>query len=96
MLALQPQLIVDISLYKIGRTGPICGEWYGCPCKASPEASQGWDCRILLGGQTIHLGETKRLGIVFLSPTTAVPLFRKLGTFYLWEGRIIGEAKVVS
>jgi hypothetical protein len=34
------------------------------------------------------------LGIKFLSDDTA-PIFRDAGRFYLWEGKIIGEAVAV-
>jgi hypothetical protein len=40
-------------------------------------------------------GDTRRVGFIFLSPEQAVDIFRAAGTFYLWEGGIIGEAKVV-
>jgi hypothetical protein len=41
-------------------------------------------------------GERRRLGFVFLSGGDAAAIFRRAGTFYLWEGRFIGEATVVG
>jgi hypothetical protein len=41
-------------------------------------------------------GETRRVGISFLSQEKAAQIFRAAGKFYLWELRIIGEAIVVT
>jgi len=41
-------------------------------------------------------GESRRVGFVFLSGEEAAAVFRRAGVFYLWEGRFIGEAVVVS
>jgi len=41
-------------------------------------------------------GESKRIGFVFLSGEEAAGILRKAGKFYLWEGRFVGEAVVVS
>jgi hypothetical protein len=41
-------------------------------------------------------GETRRVGISFLSQEKAAQIFRAAGKFYLWEFRIIGEAIVVT
>jgi hypothetical protein len=93
-----PQLIADVTLYPTGnggRRGPTPSEWFGCPCKVNRDDLQGWDCRILLQGQPMSPGDTRRVGFIFLSPEQAVDIFRAAGTFYLWEGGIIGEAKVV-
>jgi hypothetical protein len=40
-------------------------------------------------------GDTRRVEVVFLTPDQAVPAFRKSGKFFLWEGHLIGEAKLV-
>jgi len=45
--------------------------------------------------ETLAPGDRRRLGFVFLSGEKAADIMRKAGTFYLWEGRIIGEAVVV-
>jgi len=55
-----------------------------------------WDCSVLLGVASVSPGETQRAGIAFLSGEKAASIFRLAGTFYLWDGRIIGEAKIVS
>ena len=93
-----PQLIADVTLYATdrgGRRSPNVGEWFGCPCKFDEKDFSAWDGRILLNGEPMQPGQTKRLGIMFLSPEIA-PAFRSVRKFYLWEGRIIGEAVSVS
>ena len=40
-------------------------------------------------------GEARRVEVVFVTPDQAVPAFRKSVKFFLWEGRLIGEAKLV-
>jgi hypothetical protein len=90
-------LIVDVKLYSVtegGRHHPIVGEWFSCPCKLGKNDFEARDCRLLLNGLTMSPGETRRLGIKFLSDDSA-PIFRDAGKFYLWEGKIIGEAVVV-
>jgi hypothetical protein len=48
----------------------------------------------LLRGASLSPGETKQFGIVFATPEIA-PVFRLCRKFYLWEGRVIGEAVAV-
>jgi hypothetical protein len=94
---MQPDLIADVKLYATsvgGRSFPIVADWFSCPCKLRLEDFEARDCRLLLGGSSMSPGESRRLGVVFLSPESA-PLFRAAGTFYLWERKIIGEAVVV-
>jgi hypothetical protein len=91
---IETQLLAEVTLYptdKGGRRGPTASEWFGCPCKISRDDSHGWDCRILLGGIPMSPGETRRVEIIFLSPEQAIPALRAAGTFFLWEGRVIGE-----
>ena len=52
-----------------------------------------WDAWPQLGDDWLQLGETRRVGFVFLSPEGAETM-RRAGKFYLWEGGIIGEATV--
>ena len=40
--------------------------------------------------------EQRRLGFVFLSGEEAADALRNVGIFYLWEGRFIGEARVIG
>jgi hypothetical protein len=92
------QLFADVTLYTTengGRLGSTPPEWFACPCKINRDDLQGWDCRILLGGIPMSPGDTRRVEIIFLSPESALPKFSAAGAFFLWEGRVIGEARVV-
>lgn len=95
---MRPQLIVEVFLYPVGgRDGPVFsvrGAHYGCVCKLTRNSPEGRDCRMLLDGEPILLGQPRRLGFVFLSSDSA-DVFRAARKFYLWEGKIIGEAVVV-
>ena len=99
-MPMTPNFIAKITLYSTdsgGRKSPIVGGWqgtdsfFGCPCKFDPKDFSAWDCRVLNGMEYLHPGETKDFGIVFFSPEI-VPAMQKVTKFYLWEGRIIGEA----
>jgi hypothetical protein len=95
---MEPQLVADVRLYRAedgGRSSTAYPGW-GCPCMVSNEppwiGRDGWP---LLGEQSIEPGDERRLGFVFLS-SDAPEVMRDAGRFYLWEGRVIGEATIVS
>jgi hypothetical protein len=94
---LSPQLIAEVTLYPTaegGRKSAAFPGW-GCPCCVSrQEPITGYDGWPLLGDTPIEPGEQRRLGFVFLSGEEAAGIMRDAGTFYLWEGRFIGEARV--
>lgn len=97
MQDIAPHLIADVTLYATdqgGRRGPTAPDWFGCPCKLAKDDSHAWDCRLLLRGCPMRPGESRRVGIVFLSPDEAVPAIMRAGGFFLWEGRIIGAATI--
>ena len=76
-----------------GRTRPVSGKWFGCPLFAG---SRGFDCRLLLDGATIALGEWHDLPVAFLSPDLA---FQELGPgseIALWEGKTVATGTVVK
>jgi hypothetical protein len=90
-------IIADVTLYPTergGRRGPTPAEWFGCPCTPRLEPPDYWDCRLYYEAP-IQPGETRRVAVKFLSKE-AIPIFRSAGRFYLWEGRIIGEAIVIQ
>ena len=93
------QLFADVTLYpteKGGRKSAALPGW-GCPCCVSRhEPVTGYDGWPLLGDTAIEPGEQRRLGFVFLSGEEVASIMRRAGTFYLWEGCFIGEAKVVQ
>lgn len=47
-----------------------------------------------LGDIVFEPGTTRRIGFVFLWPES-LEQAKKAGKFYLWDGRFIGEAKIV-
>ena len=100
MAQIKPDIIADITLYPTdegGRRTAIQGDWYSCPCLTTPSSfEEGRDCRILLYGQIVAPGETARLGVAFLSGEEAAARIRAARQFFLWEGGIIGEGRVVS
>ena len=92
-----PQLIADVVLYPTSEGGKnlTAQSGWGCPCcctKSIP--ASGWDGWPILE-KPLASGDRRRLGFVFLSGEQAADTLRKAGTFYLWEGRFIGEAVVV-
>lgn len=94
-----PELTADVALYppsEGGRKSIAYPGWW-CPCMVSNSPPwvgyNGWP---LLGDTPLEPGTKRRLGFVFLSGEEAADIFRKAGKFYLWEGRIIGEAVVVD
>ncbi len=94
-----PQLVADVTLYPTkrgGRKSAALPGW-GCPCCVSRQQPIiGYDGWPLLGATPIEPGEQRRLGFVFLSGEKAAVIMREAGTFYLWEGGFVGEAKVVQ
>ncbi len=91
-----PDLTVDLYLYPTeagGRRGPI-GLGWGCPCSKDDSLKEGWDGYPLLQSEMMP-GERRRLGFVFLSGAEAVASLRSCERFFLWEGRLIGEAEIV-
>lgn len=56
---------------------------------------QGFDCRIILNGRVLPLGETLELELHFLNPKAAIPLLPRGTHFTLWEGKTIAEGTVI-
>ena len=54
-----------------------------------------WDAWPVLGDTPLLPGEKRRLGFVFLSDE-APEKMKAAGQFFLWEGKVIGEAVVVD
>jgi hypothetical protein len=95
--AMPPQLVADVQMYATrdgGRKSTALPGW-GCPCMVSrDEPLAGYDGWPQLGDTSLNPGDERRLGFVFLSPEGA-DVMRTAGRFYLWEGRFVGEARVV-
>lgn len=100
---MSPHLIAEVYLYPTserGKTLPAL-PGFSCPCSASKSAEALLcDCWPLLEAP-FGPGERRRVGFVFLhgdgiTREDIVTTLRRAGTFYLWEGRFIGEAVVVT
>lgn len=95
----KPQLVADVLMYETadgGRESAALPGW-SCPVMVSNTKPWiSWEALPLLRDDPLLPGQRRRLGFVFLSPDEAVPVLREAGRFYLWEGRIVGEADVVS
>ena len=93
-----PQLIADVTLCptaKGGKEFAVRPGW-GCPCAVSKSTPLiGYDAWPLLD-EPLAPGGHRRVGFVFFAGEEAADVFRKAGIFYLWEGRFVGEAVVVS
>jgi len=92
----EPDLIADLYLYceaDGGKTVPI-SIGFGCPCCADASLTEGWDGYPLLQREMMP-GDRKRVGFVFMSGSDAVEALATSDPFYLWEGKIIGEARIV-
>lgn len=93
-----PHLVADVWLYETadgGRANPAL-PGFGCLLVTSREPPySGWDSLLLLRDQPLHPGERRRLGFVFLTPESAVPIFSQAERVYLCDGRVIGEGRIV-
>lgn len=95
-----PHLVADVRMYAAdanGRKSPAVLGW-GVPCMISlAEPLKGWDAwPIFDETRPLEPGESRQVGFYFLSGDEATRIMREAGHFYLWEGRPIGEAVVVS
>ena len=96
---LKPDLVAELTLLpaeESARSLPL-PPGYSCPCFSSRDRREnGWDARLLLEDESMALGETRTIGFVFLSGQEAVEALSTKPTFFLWDGGIIGEARVVE
>ena len=95
-----PHLVADVRMYATdseGRKGPAALGW-GVPCMISlAEPLKGWDAwPIFDENRPLEPGENRQVGFYFLSGDEAARAMRDAGHFYLWEGRVVGEARVVG
>lgn len=91
-----PELIADLRLYSSkegGKTQPLV-LGYGCPCSVDENTREAWDGYPLVDSPMMP-GETRRVGFIFLSGNEAVEALSTNEYFYLLEGKLIGEARIV-
>jgi hypothetical protein len=97
----KPELVVDLTLYPTeqgGRKSSVRLGW-GSPCTIQHERGDEWVCWDgwpLLGDTVLAPGESCRVGYIFSNGQKAIEALSVNGKFYLWEGRLIGEAIIVQ
>ncbi|MBF0548612.1 MAG: hypothetical protein HQM08_29550 [Candidatus Riflebacteria bacterium] len=67
-------------------------DFYGCPFIVDGKA---FDCRLLLGGQLLELGQTYHVPVKFLNSQFVLGKLFEGKEFILWEGKPIGSGKVL-
>jgi hypothetical protein len=93
----QPDMVVDLYLYAEkdgGKAQPVSIGW-GCPCSKDKSFTEGWDGYPLLDSKMTP-GDRRQVGFVFLSGRKAVEALASADPIYLWEGKFIGEARIVG
>jgi hypothetical protein len=108
VLSQPPHLVANLTLYSTEEGGAKWAKMpgWGCLCCESKNSYvKGEDGVSRLFGhdgwpqlkESISPGEKRRLGFVFLlSGEESTKAFRRVGKFYLWDGRFIGEAVIVD
>ena len=93
----EPEIVVEVTLLPSeagGRQGPILqGEYRG----VLGVGAENFSVRFFVpipGG--LSSSQTHRLGVQFLVPQAALPHFQVGTLFTVWEGRIIGNGKVLE
>lgn len=90
-------LLADVQLYAAVVGGKACPVTHGyrCVCLGRSDLRDaGWESRLHVGDEPFEPGSERRVGLEFLT-TDDADAIRQAGHFYLWDGRIIGEGKVV-
>ena len=75
-----------------GRSGPVIGKHFSCPMFISGEA---FDCRLLIEGRTLELGETYEVPVKFLNADLALPKLKVGKEIALWEGKEVAAGRVL-
>lgn len=73
-----------------GRNGPTPDRWFGCVMFVGDEK---FDVRIALDAP-LAPGSTRRVGLQFLDPRSALGVLSPGIGFSLWEGREIGFGRI--
>lgn len=89
-----PDIFANVKLYPTSEGGKrlsITGD-FSCPAKIGETF---YDCRMFLEKRLVSPGTTEmRVPIKFLNWPDVKPLLQKGTTFFIWEGKIVGEATV--
>lgn len=92
---MNPEAVIEVRFKTTaegGREGAVIGEYYGCPLVVDGEA---FECRLLLGGRTLQLGETYEVAVKFMNPALVLPKLVPEKPIALWAGKEIANGKVL-
>lgn len=93
---MKPDAIISVRFFTTnegGRKTAIQGNFYGCPLFVGNES---FDCRLLLDGKCLELGEFYEVPIKFLFPEIALPMIQEGKNVTLWEGKVVATAKIIK
>lgn len=93
---MKPDAIISVRFLTAaegGRGTAVQGKFYGCPLFTENE---GFDCRLLLNGIRLELGDTYEVPIKFLFPELALPMMYEGMHVTLWEGKTVATAKLMK
>jgi hypothetical protein len=86
----------EVVLYESdnnGRDGPTPPDKWGCLLVVD---EQYFDCRMLLHGTPLAPGERRLVQVKLLDPDNALGRFTPGRRFTVFDGRIVGEGKVIG
>lgn len=88
--------VAEIVLYATdnnGRSGPTPPDKWGCLLGVDEQYS---DCRVLLNGTPLAPGERRLVQVKLLDPDASLGRFTPGRRFTVFDGRIVGEGKVIG
>jgi hypothetical protein len=93
---MKPDIIINVRFFtpsEGGRTTSVGGRFYACPLFIDGE---GFDCRLLLDGKSIKLGEACDIPVKFLYQDLALKKSAIGKEIFLWEGKIIAKGSIIK
>lgn len=93
---MQPDIIINVRFIpksEGGRDGAVQGETYSCPLFVNGD---GFDCRLLLNGRCLELGEFYEVPVKFLYRDKAMPNMKPGLEIFLWEGRSVAQGIITE
>ena len=91
-----PDIIISVRFLttaECGRETPVQGQSYSCPLFIGDD---GFDCRLLLDGRRLDLGENHEVAVKFLYREKALPKMKTGAELHLWEGRNIASGEIIQ
>lgn len=76
-----------------GRNAPILGDFYSCPMFIDEE---GFDCRLLVKGMLIELGQWYEVPVVFMNRDLVLSKLNVGKVVTFWEGKTVGVGKILK